>query len=105
MANYVLVYKGGGGMASTDEERQAIMATWNVWFGSLGESLVDGGNPFGPSTTISTDGAVAETGASSLTGYSIISAEDLASATEKAKGCPVLANGGSLEVYETFQAM
>ncbi len=39
-------------------------------------------------------------GRSSLTGYSIISAETLGEAGEKAKGCPVLASGGSVEVYE-----
>ena len=39
---------------------------------------------------------------SPLTGYTIITAESLADATEKAKGCPVLATGGSIEVYETL---
>jgi hypothetical protein len=70
------------------------------WFGSLGEAIVDGGNPFGPSSTVATDGAVADGGRSALTGYSIISADTLAEATERAKGCPVLRSGGSVEVYE-----
>ena len=34
--------------------------------------------------------------------YTIISAESLAEAVEKAKGCPVLATGGSIEVYEAL---
>ena len=70
--------------------------------GSLGGDLLDGGNPFGPSTTISGDG-VSEGGASSLAGYSITSAPDLAAATETAKGCPVLAAGGAVEVYEAIE--
>jgi hypothetical protein len=105
MATYVLVYKGGGGMAPTEEQRQAIMARWGEWFSALGESLVDGGNPFGPSRAIASDGSITEGTASALTGYSILKAESLDEASEKAKGCPVLADGGSVEVYETFQAM
>ncbi len=104
MANYVLVYKGGGGMASDEAARQKIMQAWGQWFGALGENLVDGGNPFGPCKAISPGGGVSERG-SGLTGYSIIKSDSLQSATEAAKGCPVLADGGSVEVYETFQVM
>ena len=35
MGKYVLVYKGGG-MAATEEERNAQMQAWNAWFESLG---------------------------------------------------------------------
>jgi hypothetical protein len=28
------------------------MAEWGAWFGALGASPVDGGNPFGPSRTV-----------------------------------------------------
>src|SRR5262249_39944772 len=45
MANYVLVYKGGG-MPESKEEREAVMAAWGQWMGGLGQDLVDGGNPF-----------------------------------------------------------
>jgi hypothetical protein len=104
MANYVLVYKGGG-MAGTPAEQEAIMAAWGQWFGSLGQDLVDGGNPFsGQSTAISPDG---KTGAATagLTGYTIIKSDSLDAAAQKAKGCPVLKSGGSIEVYETIQVM
>jgi hypothetical protein len=101
MGKYVLVYKGGG-MNETEAEQQEAMAQWMNWFGSLGDSVVDGGNPFGPSSSISSDGAVSGAGASSLTGYSIVSAGSLAEACDKAKGCPVLASGGSIEVYEAM---
>ena len=36
MANYVLVYKGGSGMAQTEAEQAAVMAAWGKWFGELG---------------------------------------------------------------------
>jgi hypothetical protein len=104
MATYVLVYKGGG-MPETDAEREAVMAAWGNWFGGLGESVVDGGNPFGPSKTVATNGTVRDGASSALTGYSILKADNIAAATEFAKGCPILTSGGSVEVYETYNAM
>ncbi len=104
MANYALAYKGGK-MAETDEERERVMAAWGEWMGALGSSLVDVGNPFGASATVMNDGTVSDGAASALTGYSILDADSLAAATELAKGCPVLANGGSVEVYETIKVM
>lgn len=105
MAKYVLAYSGGRGMPATEEEQQAVMAAWGAWLGGLGEALVDAGNPFGPSAAIGADGSVSDAGPSGLTGYSVLTADSLAAATERAKGCPVLAAGGSVEVYETFEVM
>jgi hypothetical protein len=101
MGKYVLVYKGGG-MAATEEEQQKAMEAWGAWFQGLGDSVVDMGNPFGPSTGVSAGGA--NGGAtSSLTGYSIVSAASLDDAAGKASGCPIFASGGSLDVYEAME--
>jgi hypothetical protein len=102
MANFVLVYRGGGGMAATPAEREKAMAAWGAWFGTLGDAVVDMGAPFGPAATISADGTTKDGGTSALSGYSIVSATDLASAQAHAKGCPVLDGGGSVEVYESL---
>ncbi|HKE97431.1 MAG TPA: hypothetical protein VKG45_00660 [Actinomycetes bacterium] len=102
MTNYVLVYKGGG-MPQTDAEREAVTAAWGAWYAALGESVVDGGNPFGPSTSVSPDGRVSQGAASGLSGYTILRSDSLAAASEAAKGCPVLSSGGNVEVYETFE--
>jgi hypothetical protein len=93
-------------MAETPQEQEQVMAAWGQWFGGLGQALVDGGNPFsGQASSIGADGSVAQGASSGLTGYSILKADDLASATNLAKGCPILTSGGTLEVYETFQVM
>ncbi|MGB2711659.1 MAG: YciI family protein [Conexibacter sp.] len=105
MAKYVYVYSGGNGMPETEAEQQAVMAAWGSWLGGLGEALVDAGNPFGPAKQVAAGGAVADGGRSGLTGYSIVAADSLDAATELAKGCPVLANDGAVEVYETFDVM
>jgi hypothetical protein len=101
MAKFVLVYKGGK-MGETPEEQQKQMEAWGNWFGALGAAVVDGGAPFGPSSSISTDGSVKDGGRSGLSGYSIISADSLGEAAGQAKGCPVLSSGGSIEVYEAL---
>lgn len=101
MANYLLAYKGGG-MPESDAEREQVMAAWGQWFNELGQSLVDAGNPFGPSKSIGIDGTIGDGAQSGLTGYSILSADTLDVATEQAKGCPILSSGGTIEVYEGF---
>ncbi len=103
MANYLLAYKGGG-MASSDKERAEQMAAWGKWFGGLGAAVVDGGNPCGTSKTVAKDGNVKD-GGSGITGYSVLKAESLEAAVKLAKGCPLLKAGGSVEVYETINAM
>lgn len=100
MGNYLYAYRGGSGMAETDEARQAAMAAWGAWFGQLGDAIVDPGNPFGPSTSVG-DGAPA----TALTGYTVIKADSLDAASALAAGCPVLAGGGSVDVYETIPVM
>jgi hypothetical protein len=102
MANYLFAYTGGG-MAQTDAEREAAMAAWGGWFQQLGAAVVDGGNPVGASTAVTASGN--GQAAAGLTGYSIVSASDIDAAAELAKGCPILANGGAVEIYETIPVM
>ena len=73
------------------------------WFGSLGSAVVDGGNPVGTSSTVKSDGSVASNGgANPASGYSLVEASSLDEALAKAKGCPILAAGGSVEVAEAI---
>lgn len=104
MANYVLVYTGGS-TPESEEAQAAAMAAWGAWFGSLGDAVVDPGNPFGPSASIASDGSVTDGGASRLTGYSVVRADGLSAATTLSKDCPILSSGGAIEVYETFDVM
>jgi hypothetical protein len=95
MAKYLFVYHGGG-MAESEEERNESMAAWGRWAGDLGSAVVDFGAPIGATTTVGGDGG------NHATGYSLIDAESLDAAAELAKGCPILASGGSVEVAETI---
>jgi len=70
---------------------------------SLGDVIVDGGNPIGAAKTVASDGSVSEGGGGNpITGYTLISADNLDAAVVHAKGCPVLASGGSVEVAEAI---
>jgi hypothetical protein len=102
MTNFVFAYRGGSGMATTPEAQEKVMAEWGAWFGSIGADLVDGGSPFGPARTVHADGGSTDGGSAGLTGYSVVSAPDLAAAAALAKGCPLLANGGTVDVYEAL---
>ncbi len=106
MANFVLVYSGGG-MAESEAEQAAIMQAWGAWFGGLGSALVDGGNPFTPAAkSIASNGKVSDGPVGTMaTGYSILKADSLDAAVEASKSCPVLQSGGQVTVYETFPVM
>ena len=104
MAKYLLAYRGGG-MPDSPEATANVMAAWGAWFGKLGAAVADPGNPVSQAKTIAADGSVSGDGRSSLSGYSIISAESLDAAIALAKGCPVLSSGATIEVCETFEAM
>ena len=104
MATYVLAYKGGR-MPETDAERDAQMAAWGGWFQNLGAAVVDAGNPFGPSKAVNGSGTISDGAPSALTGYTILTSDSIDAAAKLATGCPILSNGGSVEVYETFEVM
>jgi hypothetical protein len=101
MGKFVFLYAGGQS-ADTPEAQKAAMEAWMGWFGTLGDDVVDIGNPFGASSTVSADGSSKDGAAGGMGGYSVISANTLSEAASKAKGCPVLAGGGTVEVYEAL---
>ena len=105
MTKYVFTYHGGAHeMPETKEAQAEIMAAWGAWFGELGGSLVDGGNPFGPAVAVGPDGATSDGGVTpELNGYGIVNAADMDAAVALAKGCPVLASGGSVQVSECIE--
>ena len=102
MAKYLFVYHGG-----EDPETEAGLAEFlddfGRWLGSMGSAVIDGGNPVGKSTTVNPDGSVTPGGGPNpASGYGLFEASDLDDALAKAKGCPILKLGGSIELAEAF---
>ncbi len=104
MAKYLYVYHGGS-MPESKAEQDKSMQAWGSWFGGLGASVVDGGNPVGKSTTLKNGSVISNGGANPASGYSIVEAANLDDAVTKAKGCPILHKGGSVEVAEIMPLM
>ena len=101
MSKFLFVYHGGG-MAESEDAQAKAMAAWGAWFGQLGDAVLDGGSPTGASVTVRAGGSGQGGGANPASGYSLIEASSLEDAAEKAKGCPILGSGGSVEVCETI---
>ena len=99
MTKYILGFHGGTTPSSPEEGAKA-MAKWVAWYKDMGSAVVDMGNPAGPSKTIGADGKVTLTNGNALTGYSILEAKSLDDAISMARGCPIYAAGGSVEVAE-----
>jgi hypothetical protein len=94
MKKFLFIYN-----ASPDQGSDS-MDDWMAWFGSIGEHLVDVGNPIQGGTLVK-GGAVAElkSFADLVGGYSLINATDIAEAVGLAKGCP---NAAGIRIFETM---
>lgn len=100
MPKFMFIYHGGKAPESP-EEGAKVMEQWNNWFSSMGDAVVDGGNPAGMSKTVSADGVADDGGANPVSGYSLVNAADINAAVELAKGCPIIGEG-SVEVAEAM---
>ena len=97
MPDFMLAYHGGK-MPESPEEGAKAMAAWEAWYKDIGENVVHPGNPVGQSKTVSATGVEDNGGANPASGYGIFDASDEADAIAKAKGCPILEAGGSVEL-------
>ncbi len=106
MTEYVLLYSGGK-MPEGEAAQKAVVEAWMSWINTLGDRLVNQGNPFTPMVKSITHLGQVGNGpiGSMVTGFSIIKANSLDEATNLARGCPVLKDGADISVYETFNPM
>lgn len=101
MPKFVFVYKGGD--EPSESEQQAVMTEWETWLVGLGDAIVDMGAPTFDSYTLKADGnAVADTSNSRTTGYTIVQADTVEGAIEMARGCPIFAANGTVEITQVM---
>lgn len=93
MSTYVLTFRNPG-VNPTAEQEDA----WSSWFGKIGSHISDFGSRVGRAVML---GEPAEAG-DQLSGYIVITADDLDAAVQIASGCPLLGYGGRVEVGETM---
>jgi hypothetical protein len=91
MTEFIFTYRFPVGFTPGDAE---TVATWRAWFSGLGPALRDLGRPVFDRATAGNTSA----DSTHLGGYSVVSAEGLDDALAMAKGCPLVAIGGGVEV-------
>jgi hypothetical protein len=76
----------------------AIMQAWQNWFASIGDRMVDSGNPFRAGREITHTGTTElPVDRQAITAYMIINADNMDEAEKIAKACPIIT---SIRVYE-----
>lgn len=101
MPKFLYVYRGGK-KPESPEEGEKVMAKWGAWFQDMGAAVADGGGPVGMSKTV-TSGSVTDNGGSNpASGYTVVTADNIDGAIALAKGCPILEDGGNVEVAEVI---
>jgi hypothetical protein len=105
MSEFTFLFRGRE-TPSSPEQMQRQLQTWLEWFKDLsakghikdrGHPLERGGKLVTGKQRLVNDGPFAEA-KDVIGGYIIVEAADLDHATELAKGCPILSDGGSVEV-------
>ena len=97
MPRYILAYHGGNAEEYEVSEEEEL-TRWQNWMNDMGQACIDEGGPVGWAKTVRVAGIAHNGGTNPLAGYSIVEADDIETAREMAKGCPILATGGSVEV-------
>lgn len=103
MPKFILLYAGPATPMEemTPEQGQAVMAKWQEWIGRVGNSLTDVGSPMANGEAVVDNGSAGTV--SSLNGYSIVEAADMAGAKALVDGHPFLSDGSgkfSVEIHE-----
>jgi hypothetical protein len=93
---YVLTFRGQVGRRLTAEDE----GRWPTWFEQIKDSIADFGNRVGQVREVGGGRARSD----ELSGYIVINADSLDGAAAVAGGCPILQQGGSVEVGEIVQA-
>jgi hypothetical protein len=90
MTTFLFAYRAPEGY--TPGQPDAV-AAWRAWFEEINEHVEELGNPI-----FARDSVGKPLGETVLGGYSFIAAESLDEAVSLARGCPLIALGGGVEV-------
>lgn len=98
MPKFLFVYHKGKMQPPADPAD--AMARWGKWIADHKANMADPGDPVGKSLTVHADRVDDHGGANPAFGYSIIEASNMDEATAIAKACPMVVDGGNVEVAE-----
>ncbi|MCG8571680.1 MAG: YciI family protein [Spirochaetes bacterium] len=101
MSKYIIAYHGGKN-PSTPEEGAKGMEKWQAWITNLGDAIINPGTPLSMNKTVSKTGISDPDESQSLSGYTIVQAENMDKALQMAQSCPFL-EMGTLEVAQVME--
>ena len=96
MAEFMIGYFGGNRPASP-EEGQAQRQKWMAWIESLGDKVVNPGQPLMNTEQIGPGVDVA------MTGFAVVRADSIEEARKIANADPFLAMGGTIQLSEMMK--
>lgn len=102
MTDFIFVYHGGK-PPSDPAGIEKVMAAWNDYYQGMGDKVVNGGGPVGMSSMVTAKGVAENGGANPVSGFTVVRAANKAEANKMAAGCPILSEGGSVEVAEIIE--
>ncbi len=102
MPDFIFVYHGGK-VPTDPAEIEKVMGAWNAYYQGMGDKVVSGGGPVGMSSMVTAKGVAENGGANPVSGFTVVSADNKAEANKMAAGCPILSEGGAVEVAEILK--
>ncbi|MGL1920533.1 MAG: hypothetical protein OCD03_05875 [Hyphomicrobiales bacterium] len=106
MDEFAIIYVGQGTpdkMPKTKEEGMAHRQKWMEWVGSLGDAVVNPGQPMMEHKSVSSEGVSDIDEDSKFTGFAVVKAENIEAAIAIAKSDPFLNMGGSVQVAKMMK--
>ena len=101
MPKFLITYHGeGGGMPASAEAREQMMAAFQAWAASVGDSMIDPGAPLGPAKAVTASGVSDGSADGRVSGYTLLSADSMDAAVGLVQSHPFLGRGGTLQVSE-----
>jgi hypothetical protein len=109
MKDFLLVFRNDykNQPVGSPDEMQAMLKLWMDWIGGIAaqNKLVDRGNRLASSGKVLSGGNVVTDGPYTeikelIGGYTIIKTDTYEDAVELSKGCPILKQGGNVEIRE-----
>lgn len=100
MPKFMLTYVGSPNRPTSPEEGKKHMAEYQAWLGQLGAAAISPMNPLKKTILVNPDASTTESGATGMSGFTIIQADTFEAALKIAKACPYLTIGGTLELSE-----
>lgn len=96
MERFLIVYRGAPG--GTPEASEHNPERWTAWLDSLGTAVLDRGSLTHSSVEIPSRLLGPKLSSSSLSGYSLVEAEDFNAVVRMAEECPIFDEDGAVEI-------